>query len=239
MQNLSKLSAILLVLMLFRCGDSGDNDKNTHSGSGGLTGGSPSLSGVSGSAGTAGSGIDSSTIITDSAVEGSCVDVTVITRQDLERLAECTSISGDLTIDETATDITNLDGLINIQTVGGSVSIKGPALSNIDGLSNLTSIGGTLAIQSIRLTNIDGLKNLTSIGSGLYIIVCPELENLGGLDNLASIGGEPMIRDLPLVPSCQVFELLERLGYSRQEASQVVCGTLIDDCGGAKCGAVT
>ena len=44
---------------------------------------------------------------------------------------------------QNSSDITNLDGLANITSVGGDLDIYyNDALTNLDGLANLTSVGG-------------------------------------------------------------------------------------------------
>jgi len=54
----------------------------------------------------------------------------------------CDSVLDGLTV-ANSTDITNIDGLANLTSVGGDLYIYGNAsLTNIDGLANLTSVGG-------------------------------------------------------------------------------------------------
>ena len=58
----------------------------------------------------------------------------------------CDRILGSLYIGN-STDITNLDGLANITSVGGDLTIcSNSALTNLDGLATLTSVGGNLHI---------------------------------------------------------------------------------------------
>lgn len=234
-------------------GSSGISDLGGKGGAGGSSG----ISDLGGSGGVGGSGVngagqiegvsDSGTISAldaSSNVEGSaaghtCGDIVIETALDLKQVAGCTSISGDLTVSQDAVEITELKGLETIQTIEGGLYITGPSLTTVDGLKNLTKVGGDLMIQSIALTSLDGLKNLESVGRDLYLIVCLELTDLKGLERLRSIGGVPTIRELPKVPTCQAIELLERINPSGDAVSQFVCGTLMDECGGTQCGAVT
>ena len=82
----------------------------------------------------------------------------------------CDSVSGYLYIRNSA-DITNLDGLANLTSVGGDLEAYqrgNGALTNLDGLANLTSVGGYLDIYgNDALTNLDGLANITSVGGYL------------------------------------------------------------------------
>ena len=106
----------------------------------------------------------------------------------------CDNIVGDLVIGirvfglGITSDITNLNGLQNLTSIGGHLYISGnPQLTNIAGLQNLTSIGETLVIlQHSQLTNIDGLQNLSSIGGGLTIQSNAKLMEFCGLKLLLS-----------------------------------------------------
>jgi hypothetical protein len=104
-------------------------------------------------------------------------------------LSNCTELEGNVTI--SGSDITNLNGLNVLTSIGGSLSIGiNAALTNLTGLDNLTSIGGDLSIYSNEtLTSLTGLEGLTSIGGGLDISGSVALTSLTGLDNLTSIGG--------------------------------------------------
>ena len=105
--------------------------------------------------------------------------------------AGCDIISGYLYI-RSSTDITNLNGLANITSVGWSLEIwHNDALVNLDGLANITSVGGSLVVSENNvLTNLDGLANITSVSWGLQINENPALTNLDGLANIPSVGGD-------------------------------------------------
>ena len=81
-----------------------------------------------------------------------------------------TSVTGDLTIQETVPgNITNLNGLSELSSVGGAFRISGnTALVNINGFGNLTSVGGILNISDNGgLTTVTGLSKLATVGGGL------------------------------------------------------------------------
>ncbi len=101
----------------------------------------------------------------------------------------CTEIPGNVLIQ--GGDITNLDGLSALESIGGNLIIRNNSqLTNLDGLSNLTEIGGNLIIRNnSQLTNLDGLSNLTEIGGDLDIYNNSQLTNLDGLSALESING--------------------------------------------------
>lgn len=87
--------------------------------------------------------------------------------------------------------LTSLDGLENLQTVGGNLIIWSNAnLSDISGISNVVSLGGDLWIgRSDVLTNLNSLQNYTSIGGDLSIGINTSLTDISGLINITSIGG--------------------------------------------------
>ncbi len=108
----------------------------------------------------------------------------------------CTEIEGDVTIN--GTDITNLNGLNVLTSIGGYLDIHfNNALTSLSGLDNLSSIAGYLSIYgNDALISLNGLENLTSIGGDLTIgrfsypsVGNLELTSLTGLENLTSVGG--------------------------------------------------
>ena len=129
----------------------------------------------------------------------------------------CTEIEGGVSIH--GDDITNLDGLSALTSIGeqlviGSVLSGGnPILTDITGLANLTSIqgdlymggnyslsdlnglqgldtiNGNLNINYSALLSLSGLDNVTHINGDVFIDWNNELLNLNGLNNLSSIGG--------------------------------------------------
>ncbi len=112
----------------------------------------------------------------------------------------CAEIEGDVWIGVLPeTDITNLNGLNVLNSIGGSLEIAfNKDLTNLTGLDNLTSIGGDLKIGSNNaLVSLTGLERLTSIGgnleigfqSGMMLLGNVSLTSLEGLANLTSLGG--------------------------------------------------
>lgn len=106
----------------------------------------------------------------------------------------CIEIEGDVTI--SGDDISNLNGLTVLTTIGGNFMIGNenggnPNLSNLGGLENITSIGGNLFVVNCNsLSNLIGLNGLTYIEGGIITIRSNSiLENLTGLENLTSVVG--------------------------------------------------
>lgn len=106
----------------------------------------------------------------------------------------CSIVLGDLIIDYIEDiDVTNVDSLIHLTEIQGDLSITiqygSPFLSNLEGLSNINSVGGDLKIGgSYSLYSLGGLENVSTIGGQLFIDGNPYLSNLIGLNNLYSVG---------------------------------------------------
>ena len=101
----------------------------------------------------------------------------------------CDKITQSLVIE--GSDITNLDALSGITSVGGDLGIgDSPLLTNLDGLSGITSVGNDLYLfNNIALTNLDALSGITSVVGGLSIYSNPLLTNLDGLSGITGIVG--------------------------------------------------
>jgi hypothetical protein len=107
----------------------------------------------------------------------------------LQGLNVITSIGGDLTIQWDGL-LTNLSGLDNLTSIGGQLYIHNcSALTSLTGLESLDSIGGRLKIENCYyITNLSGLESLTTIGNSLEIVNATDLTDISGLGNLVSIG---------------------------------------------------
>ena len=102
----------------------------------------------------------------------------------------CTTITGNVTIQ--GSDITNLNGLSSITSIGGGLDIEGNSnLTSLSGLDAVTSIGANIYISgNSTLTSLSGLDAVTSIGAGFAILYNGALTTLTELNNLISIGGD-------------------------------------------------
>jgi hypothetical protein len=107
----------------------------------------------------------------------------------------CTEIEGFVCIYGFDGEITNLNGLSILTSIGGSLIIAGCKMSNLTGLDNLTFIGGYFHIHSNdSLNSFTGLENLITIEGSLMIGANvsasygnPVLTNLSGLTNLTNV----------------------------------------------------
>lgn len=113
-------------------------------------------------------------------------DFTLVTQAEVDAFS-CEDVTGSLTI-ESREDITNLDGMVALTSVGGILWIESNALTNVDGLAALTSVGGLQLFGNGALTNVDGLAALTSVEGVMSIWVNAALTNVDGFSALTSIG---------------------------------------------------
>jgi hypothetical protein len=108
---------------------------------------------------------------------------------------DCNVLEGDVTI--SGVDITDLDELINVTSIGGDLTVQGnPVLNDLTGLDNLGSVGSDLNISgNDSLTTLIGLGSLTTIGGDATISDNYHFNDFIGLDNLNFIGGGLFIWD--------------------------------------------
>ncbi len=141
----------------------------------------------------------------------------------------CTSIEGDVHIK--GNDITNLNGLNVVTSIGGNLSIgdysNNPNLTSLTGLDNVTSIGGDLSIKyGDSLTTLTGLNNLSSIGGNLRLYNNYAMTTLSGLDNVTYIGGDLTISYYNWGGNTSVLTSLTGL----ENVASVGGNLLIDNC---------
>ncbi len=129
----------------------------------------------------------------------------------------CTEILGSVRITESiAGDITNLDGLSQIQSIGLGLWISSnQALVNLSGLDHLTTIGDILWIDNNpALASLSGLDNLVSVAGNFSLFANPSLINLSGLGSLQELGGNLLItNNLSLVGLDGISNLSSIDGY--------------------------
>ena len=101
----------------------------------------------------------------------------------------CTQIEGDVTI--RGADITNLNGLNGLKSIGGSLNIcYDSVLTNLSGLGSLISIGNNLYLAyNPVMTDLTGLNAVSHIGGALQIYWNHALSSVTGLNNIITIGG--------------------------------------------------
>lgn len=114
----------------------------------------------------------------------------------------CRTIEGSVVLKQSAlpgaVPIENLNGLANLQTIRGSLEIKGTMLQNLQGLQSLDSVGGDFYLENNgQLQNLEGLQSLKSVGGSYSIDDAPLLRSLDGMDSLNHIGNSLFLQTLP------------------------------------------
>lgn len=144
------------------------------------------------------------------------VNVSLINQSDigtfLTQNGNCTEITGDLVI---GSNIENLDGLENIQKIGGYLSLSNAdKLLNINGLSGLKEVGSWVRIQNNPvLSNLSGLQNLQKVrGDFFYISDNIHVKTLAGLSELDSISGIFQIWDMDSLTDIKHLSSLKYIG---------------------------
>jgi len=124
----------------------------------------------------------------------------------------CSEIEGNVLIQ--GYDITNLNGLNLLTSIGGDLEIIGnDALTSLTGLENLASIGGDLDLSgNDDLTSLTALENLSYIRVALVIENNTALTSLTGLENLSSFGGSLQINSNTALTSLSGLENLSSIG---------------------------
>lgn len=123
----------------------------------------------------------------------------------------CTEIEGILII--TGTDIFDLSGLAQINSIGGGLEIANTSLSSLTGLDFVSSFGGSLVIRNnLALSDISALQNITAIDNYVDLAGNSALANLSGLDNLTSIGAYFSLYDNNVLTDITALAKLTSIG---------------------------
>jgi hypothetical protein len=141
---------------------------------------------------------------------------------------ECTELEGDVII--SGNDITNVNGLIGISSIGGNLEINyNGVLINLKGMDSLTSIGGDFIVGVIvdywgvgngSLSSFTGLEGLATIGGNFEIIGNNALTSLAGLESLTSIGQDLYINFCDSLNSLAGLNSLSNIGGNLQIGEQ-------------------
>jgi len=110
------------------------------------------------------------------------------------------------------------DGLRSMSGVPHLREVKGyfkllnlPNLTDLDGLENLQFTGRLDLMLNPVLIDIDGLSSLRRVDGDLYIDGNPELTGIDGLMALERVTGDLYIRGNPKVPTSQIDAFLSRV----------------------------
>ena len=150
-------------------------------------------------------------------VDQVCASDVTLTSQAEVGAFSCTEVTGSLVI--SGNDITNLNTLSSLRTVGGSLSISdNPNLETID-LPDLDIKQGSLSISNNgKLKSISGFNN-THLANSIYIGANPKLGIISGFDSLIQVftvfgGGFAVVQNDALT-NIQAFGALRTTGNFR------------------------
>jgi len=98
----------------------------------------------------------------------------------------CTIIEGDVII--SGSNITQLNGLTNLQKIEGSLEVVNTNIIDFTGFSNLDTIVGGMRIETNdAMINFSGAPNLQFIGGNVLMILNTNLENFIGLELIETL----------------------------------------------------
>ena len=110
--------------------------------------------------------------------------LTLASQADVDNAAGISEVTGDIVIATkggTTDPIVNLNGLVDLITIQGSLTIKfNPQLSDTLGLRSLTDAKYVFINNNDSLIELDGLSNLAVV-DGIYVMDNPNLERYCGL----------------------------------------------------------
>ncbi|MGJ8744458.1 hypothetical protein [Polaribacter sp.] len=114
--------------------------------------------------------------------------------KDLTPLKRLQKIKGDLIFSfkdngytHQNNELNTLNGLNNLKSIGGDLSVKYTSLLNLKGLDNLSKLKGEIKIRgNERLKTLIGLEQLKNV-NGVSISYNMSLKSLKGIDNLTSL----------------------------------------------------
>ena len=134
-------------------------------------------------------------------------------------------------------DITNLDTLRFLRTLGSHLIINGTNLTSLRGLDSLTSVADNLVIiNNSMLTSLEGLEALTNVGGHVIIRDNGALTSLAGISALGTIGGDVTIVDNEnLTLCCESVTLAGAIDAVRIRDGEIgfhttISGNGSDDC---------
>jgi Secretion system C-terminal sorting domain len=161
-----------------------------------------------------------------SVIESNCInygvcptDITLLIQTQIDHFQEifpnCADIAGNLTL-TLGEDVSNLEGLFPVESIGGNFLIEGPPngddmLLDLSGLGNLQSVAGDFTILFSPLQHLTGLEGLSLIG-GECLIRETNIQSLSALTSLNKIGGDISIYDNQMLSNLQGMEGLGSIG---------------------------
>ena len=120
---------------------------------------------------------------------------------------DCASVASNILVD--GNNITNLNGLSNLNKLLGNLIIQNTSLRTLDGLNNIDCINGDVEIRdNSQLRDLTGFEELRSIGFDLIIEGNDALRDFSGAELLETIDGELVITNNDALLNFVGFEKL-------------------------------
>ena len=111
------------------------------------------------------------------------------TQEDIDNFSvnypDCTQLINYLFVG--GNDITNLDGLSQLQSSSSVLQIGSTSINDLTGLHNITTLEGGLELFNTNLENLEGLSSLTEMGN-LALFQNQNLVNVTGLESVTIVG---------------------------------------------------
>lgn len=108
-------------------------------------------------------------------------------------------------------NITNLQGLSGLVSIGNLRIESNPLLTSLEGLNNLTALENLIVYDNPLLVNLQGLGNFPSLHN-LAVVSNPGLQNLTGLEDVAMITEYLMLSDNGALTALDGLNGLTRTG---------------------------
>jgi Secretion system C-terminal sorting domain len=143
--------------------------------------------------------------------------ITLLSQADVDTFAAtypgCTELINSLVVN--AIDVTNLNGLIQLESSTGNSDIRilNTVITDLSGLDNLQTVGGNLELEANQLLiNFNGLEQLESIHTDFILVENGVLSSFDGLSSLVTIGGALRLRNNPTLENFSGMDNLSTLG---------------------------
>jgi hypothetical protein len=118
------------------------------------------------------------------------------TLTDVNGLNGVTSIGGDLAFNAENVILNDLQGLSNLEEIGGDLHCELPDATMLDGLENLNIVGGSVILENmVNVSNVNGLSGLATVQNHLQIRHNDNLIDVDALVALLEIGGNLEVHD--------------------------------------------
>ncbi len=137
-----------------------------------------------------------------------CPGAQISTSSDADALIGCNRITGDLTFGPGVTRVE----LPNLIEIDGWLSVFNRDITSLQGLRNLKTIGTELSLLNAHgLTTLQGLESLQSVGTRFIISNCSELTSVDALTSLTTVGSDLSVSRNRKLPNASPCALAARL----------------------------